>query len=117
MTSDVKGLWRHTEGWVGGVRLAAAELRDRADVPGALAGFSGRTAVVADLLADELLHRAPKELSEFLLRTSVADVLDADRGGPREHHLVRRSCTADPPARAVNADRAGPSAGCAARAR
>ena len=34
--------------------------------------------MVADLLADELLHRAPKELSEFLLRTSVADVLDAE---------------------------------------
>ena len=34
--------------------------------------------MVADLLADELLHRAPKDLSEFLLRTSVADVLDAE---------------------------------------
>ena len=34
--------------------------------------------MVADLLADELLRRAPKELSEFLLRTSVADVLDAE---------------------------------------
>ena len=34
--------------------------------------------MVADLLADELLHRAPRELSEFLLRTSVADVLDAE---------------------------------------
>ena len=34
--------------------------------------------MVADLLADELLRRAPRELSEFLLRTSVADVLDAE---------------------------------------
>ena len=34
--------------------------------------------MVADLLADELLRHAPKELSEFLLRTSVADVLDAE---------------------------------------
>ncbi len=33
--------------------------------------------MIADLLADELLNRAPGELSEFLLRTSVADVLDA----------------------------------------
>ena len=77
-TSDVEGLWRRTEGWVGGVRLAAAGLTDRADVSAAVAEFSGRTPVVADLLADELLHRAPKELSEFLLRTSVADVLDAE---------------------------------------
>ena len=77
-TDEVEGLWRRTEGWVGGLRLAAAWLRDRADVPGAVAEFSGRTPVVADLLADELLHRAPKELAEFLLRTSVADVLDAE---------------------------------------
>ncbi len=55
-TSDVEGLWRRTEGWVGGARLAAAGLKDRADVSAAVAEFSGRTPVVADLLADELLH-------------------------------------------------------------
>ena len=77
-TSDVEGLWRRTEGWVGGVRLAVAGLKDRADVSAAVAEFSGGIPVVADLLADELLHRTPRELSEFLLRTSVADVLDAE---------------------------------------
>ena len=76
--SDVERLWRRTEGWVAGLRLAAAGLKDRADIPAAVAEFSGRTPVVADLLADELFRRAPKELSEFLLRTSVADVLDAE---------------------------------------
>jgi LuxR family maltose regulon positive regulatory protein len=75
--SQIETLWRHTEGWVAGLRLAAAGLRDRADVSAAVAEFSGRSPMVADLLADELLHRAPAELSEFLLRTSVADVLDA----------------------------------------
>jgi LuxR family transcriptional regulator, maltose regulon positive regulatory protein len=77
-TSEIELLWRHTEGWIAGLRLAAAGLKDRADVPAAVAEFSGRSPMVADLLADELLHRAPKELSEFLLRTSVADVLDAE---------------------------------------
>jgi len=48
------------------------------DVSAAVAEFSGRAPMVADLLADELLRRAPKELSEFLVRTSVADVLDAE---------------------------------------
>ena len=76
--SDVERLWRRTEGWVAGLRLAAAGFKDRADVSAAVAEFSGRTPVVADLLADELLHHAPKDLSEFLLRTSVADVLDAE---------------------------------------
>jgi LuxR family transcriptional regulator, maltose regulon positive regulatory protein len=77
-TNEVEGLWSHTEGWVAGLRLAAASLQDRADVSAAVAEFSGQTPMVADLLADELLHRAPAELSEFLLRTSVADVLDAE---------------------------------------
>src|SRR5208282_1190071 len=76
--SEIETLWHHTEGWVAGLRLAAAGLQDRADVSAAVAEFSGRTPVVADLLADELLRRAPGELSEFLLRTSVADVLDAE---------------------------------------
>ena len=77
-TSEVQRLWRHTEGWVAGLRLAAAGLKDRADVPAAVAEFSGRSPMVADLLAEELLHHASAELSEFLLRTSVADVLDAE---------------------------------------
>jgi LuxR family transcriptional regulator, maltose regulon positive regulatory protein len=76
--SQIETLWRHTEGWVAGLRLAVAGLKDRADVPAAVAEFSGRVPMVADLLADEVLHRSPKELSEFLLRTSVADVLDAE---------------------------------------
>jgi LuxR family transcriptional regulator, maltose regulon positive regulatory protein len=75
--SQIGELWRHTEGWVAGLRLAAAGLKDRGDVRAAVAEFSGRSPMVADLLADELLHRAPKDVSEFLLRTSVADVLDA----------------------------------------
>jgi LuxR family maltose regulon positive regulatory protein len=57
--SEVETLWHHTEGWVAGLRLAAAWLKDRADVSAAVAEFSGRTPMVADLLADELLHRAP----------------------------------------------------------
>ena len=73
-TSEVETLWRHTEGWAVGLRLAAAGLKDRADVSAAVAEFSGRTPVVADLLADELLRHAPKELSEFLLRR--ADLAD-----------------------------------------
>ena len=39
------------------------------------------------------------------------------RRGPREPGLVHRSCTARLPARALHQDGAGPSAGCAARAR
>jgi LuxR family transcriptional regulator, maltose regulon positive regulatory protein len=53
-TGQVETLWRHTEGWVAGLRLAAAGLKDRADVSAAVSEFSGRIPLVADLLADEL---------------------------------------------------------------
>ncbi|MGP8063624.1 MAG: hypothetical protein ACLP5O_13885 [Acidimicrobiales bacterium] len=76
--ADVEMLWRHTEGWVAGLRLAIAAIRDRADSSKAVAEFSGRYATVADLLAEEILHRAPEDVSEFLMKTSIADVLDAD---------------------------------------
>ncbi|MGO8884236.1 MAG: hypothetical protein ACLQI7_11125, partial [Streptosporangiaceae bacterium] len=76
--NDIERLWHRTEGWVAALRLAAAELKDRADISVAVAEFSGKTATVADLLADELLHHVPKALSEFLLRTSVAEVLDPE---------------------------------------
>ena len=40
---DIETLWRQTEGWMAGLRLAAAGLRGRADISGAVAEFSGRT--------------------------------------------------------------------------
>ena len=46
-TDEVEGLWRRTEGWAGGLRLAAAGLTDRTDVSAAVAEFSGRTPVSA----------------------------------------------------------------------
>jgi ATP/maltotriose-dependent transcriptional regulator MalT len=76
--SEIETLWQHTEGWVAGLRLALTALRDRADVSAAVAEFSGRHPIVAELLAEELLYHAPGDLTDFLLRTSVVDVLDAE---------------------------------------
>jgi ATP/maltotriose-dependent transcriptional regulator MalT len=76
--TDIERLWRHTEGWAAGLRLAISGLTHRDDVSAAVAEFSGRDAVVADLLTEEVLLRAPEDLAEFLLRTSVVDVLDAE---------------------------------------
>ena len=39
--SDLERLWRRTEGWVGGLRLAAAALQDRADIPAAVPSSPG----------------------------------------------------------------------------
>jgi len=68
-------LERRTEGWIAGLQLAALALRDRADVPGFLAAFSGSHRFVLDYLSEEVLSRQPAAVQSFLLRTSVLERL------------------------------------------
>jgi ATP/maltotriose-dependent transcriptional regulator MalT len=75
---QIAELWLHSEGWIAGLRLGVTELRESTDVAAALEDFSGRMPMVADLLANELFLRAPTDLRDFLLRTSVVDTLDVE---------------------------------------
>ena len=107
---DVEELWRTTEGWAAGLRLAATAIRDRPDVSAAAREFSGRHGVVADLLVSEILDGQSDEMSDFLLSTSIAAVLDADLcdalSGRRDSSVVLRSLEADMPfLTATNTDR------------
>jgi LuxR family maltose regulon positive regulatory protein len=63
-----------TEGWAGGLRLAAVAARARDD-PAALAAFSGSHRAVADYLDEEVLQREPPEICDFLVRTAILDRL------------------------------------------
>ena len=97
--SDLESLWRRTEGWAGGLRLAAIAIRDHPDVSVAASEFSGRHHMVADLLVSEILDRQSDEISEFLLRTSIAEVLDADLcdalSGRYDSSVILRGLEAD----------------------
>ena len=64
-------------GWVACLRLAAAGLKDRADVPAAVANSRAGPRWWPTCSPRSYCGGAPAEVSEFLLRTSVADVLDA----------------------------------------
>ena len=74
----VRALVQRTEGWGAGLHLAALGLRGRA--PDAVADFverfTGTDPYVLAYLAEEVLQRLPTDLQDFLLRVSVADVLD-----------------------------------------
>lgn len=74
----VHTLVQRTEGWAAGLHLAALGLRGRA--PDALTDFverfTGRDPYVLAYLAEQVLQRLPSGLQDFLLRVSVADVLD-----------------------------------------
>ncbi|MFC9841567.1 LuxR C-terminal-related transcriptional regulator [Rhodococcus sp. NPDC127530] len=67
-----------TEGWSAGLRLAALALAEAESSEQFLENFTGDNADVADYLVSEVLARIPVDLQDFLLRTSVCEVVTAD---------------------------------------
>jgi LuxR family maltose regulon positive regulatory protein len=67
-----------TEGWMAGVQMAAVSLRDRSDPGRFLADLAKTPRAITDFLGTEVLDRQPAEIRDFLLATSILDVLDAD---------------------------------------
>ncbi len=72
---QVSALELRTEGWIAGLQLAALSLRGQDDVEGLISSFSGSNRYIVDYLVEEVLTRQPKELREFLLKTSVLERL------------------------------------------
>ena len=68
-------LWQRTEGWAAGLRMAALTLRTHPDPARFVAAFAGDDAAMADYLLAEVLAQQPDELVDFLLRTSIVDVV------------------------------------------
>lgn len=74
---QLANLYRRTDGWPAGVRLAAMSL-DRSDLPGSIDRLTGTDRVIAEYLLEEVVERLGPADREFLLRTSVVDRLCAD---------------------------------------
>ena len=70
---NISELVRRTEGWAGGLQMAALAMRGHTDLPGFIADFTGSNRYVMDYLAEEVLARQPDALRTFLLTTSVLD--------------------------------------------
>jgi LuxR family transcriptional regulator, maltose regulon positive regulatory protein len=76
--ADVEVLWRRTEGWVGGLRLAQMSLEDADDRAGFVRGFAGNDRAVSDYLMTEVVARQPSENLDFLLRTCLVDRISGE---------------------------------------
>ena len=72
---DIATLQSRTEGWVAGLHFAALSLRQRSDVAGFVAGFSGSHRFVLDYLCQEVLSRQSTEVQSFLLHTCILERL------------------------------------------
>jgi LuxR family transcriptional regulator, maltose regulon positive regulatory protein len=77
-SDELAGLWQRTEGWAAGLRLAGLSLRDHPEPRAFIDRFAGTDAAVGEYLFAEVLSRQPPEQREFLLRTSIVDLLNAD---------------------------------------
>src|SRR5664279_2690495 len=68
---EVAALEGRTEGWIAALQLAALSMQGRDDVTAFIAGFTGDDRYIVDYLADEVLHRQPEHVRQFLLQTSI----------------------------------------------
>ena len=64
-----------TEGWAAALQLAVLSLQGRDDIASFLADFAGDDRFIVDYLVEEVLGRQPRDIREFLLRTSVLERL------------------------------------------
>jgi LuxR family maltose regulon positive regulatory protein len=77
-SDDITTLWRRTEGWAAGLRLAALSLKDHPDPHAFVQGFAGDDRALSDYLIEEVISRQPPETLAFLKRTAIADRLTGD---------------------------------------
>ena len=69
-------LEERTEGWIAGLQMAGLSLQGR-DPQAFLKSFAGVDHYIADYLVEEVLQRQPAGVRQFLLKTSVLEVLSA----------------------------------------
>ncbi len=69
-----------TEGWAASLQLVQAALRDRspADIRRFVRGLTGADQELYDYLAEEVVGDLPDDLQQFLMRTSILQVVSAD---------------------------------------
>ncbi len=72
---QVEAIHERTEGWAAGLRLAALSLHASDDVDEFIRTFTGDERTVADYLVEEVLQRQPAEIRDFMMRTSVVELL------------------------------------------
>ncbi len=86
---DIAALDHRTEGWIAGLQLAALSMQGRDDISAFIKAFTGDDRYILDYLLEEVFHRQPEHVQNFLLKTSILDrlcgslcdaILNADLG-------------------------------------
>ena len=72
-------LHQRTEGWVAGLQMAALSMQASPDPLEALGRVGLPTQTIVDYFVREVLERQSDEIADFMLSTSILDVLSIDR--------------------------------------
>jgi LuxR family maltose regulon positive regulatory protein len=72
---EISYLNRITEGWIAGLQLSAFSMRNYSNKSKFFTSFAGDDRFVADYLVQEVLRQQPKQISSFLIQTSLLKVL------------------------------------------
>jgi LuxR family transcriptional regulator, maltose regulon positive regulatory protein len=72
---DLAVVYRRSEGWAAGLQMAAISINQSPDPVGAAGRVDLHGHTVAGYFLDEVLHRQPPEVVDFMLATSVLDEL------------------------------------------
>lgn len=74
----VAELSRRTEGWVASLQLVRAAIRDRnrSEIRAFVRSLSGAEGNLYDYLAEEVVGELPADLQQFLMRTSLLEVIE-----------------------------------------
>ena len=91
---DVDALWKRSEGWAAGLKLAELSLQDHPDPSAFIAGFAGDDRAVSDYLMSEVVSGYEPDTLLFMLRTSIVEQLnhelaDALAGTRDGEHFLR----------------------------
>jgi LuxR family maltose regulon positive regulatory protein len=76
-------LFERTEGWIAGLQMAALAIQslspqgDAAGIEAFIASFHGDDRFIMDYLLEEVFHRQPVAIQNFLLQTSILDQMSA----------------------------------------
>jgi LuxR family maltose regulon positive regulatory protein len=62
-----------TEGWIAGMQMAAISMQGLQDTDRFIQNFTDSNRFVMDYLLEEVLHRQPENIQDFLQRTSILD--------------------------------------------
>jgi LuxR family maltose regulon positive regulatory protein len=93
--ADLEMLHERSEGWTAAVQMAALTLRETEDTTHAVRAIGARGHALAEYFVSEVLDQQPPEVVDFMLDTSVLDVLTPEActaitGKPEAEALLHR---------------------------